>query len=124
MNISNIKTRVAVSKCRLSDHWLAIETGRYIGPKVDPKDRICPVYKVTQDEIHCLVTCQINETSCAILYDEIIKTKSSFMFITSKDKFVYLLQNRMEISTQIYKLIESSLLASYEHINKPLTDPS
>ena len=39
INISNIKTRVAVSKFRLSDHRLAIETGRYIRPKVDPKDR-------------------------------------------------------------------------------------
>ena len=124
LNIRNIKTRVAVSKFRLSDHRLAIETGRYVRPKIDPKDRICPVCKVTQDEIHCLVTCQINETSRAVLFDEIIKTKPTFMFMNSKDKFVYLLQNRTELSSQIYKLIESSLLASYDFINKTLTDPS
>ena len=96
----------------------------YVRPKVDPKDRICPVCKVTQDEIHCLVTCQINETSRARHFDKIIKTKPSFMFMNSKDKFVYLLQNRTELSSQIYKLIESSLLASYKILNKPLTDVS
>ena len=92
LNIRNIKTRVAVSKFRLSDHRLAIETGRYERPRVDPKDRICPVCKVTQDEIHCLVICQINGTSRAVLFDEIIKTKPSFKFMNPEDKFVYLLQ--------------------------------
>ena len=124
LNIRNIKTRVAVSKFRLSDHRLAIETGRYVRPRVDPKDRICPVCKVTQDEIHCLVTCQINGTSRAVLFDEIIKTKPSFKFMNPVDKFVYLLQNRTELSSQIYKIIESSLLASYEIINKTHADPS
>ena len=124
LNIRNIKTRVAVSKFRLSDHRLAIETGRYIRPKVDPKDRICPVCKVTQDEIHCLVTCQINRTSRTVLFDEIIKSQPSFMFMSSEDKFVYLMQNRTGLSTQIYKFIEASLLASYEYINKTHADPS
>ena len=45
------------------------------------------------------------------------------MFMNSKDKFVYLLQNRTELSTKIYKLIESSLLASYDHVNKTHVDP-
>ena len=122
--IRNIKTRVAVSKFRLSDHRLAIETGRYVRPRVDPKDRICPVCKVTQDEIHCLVTCQINGTSRAVLFDEIIKTKPSFKFMNPEDKFVCLLQNRTELNSQMYKIIESSLLASYEIINKTHADPS
>ena len=94
---------------KLSDHRLAIETGRYVRPRVEPKDRTC---KVTQGEIHCLVTCQINGTSRAVLFDEIKKIKPSFKFMNSKDKFVYLLQNRTELSSQIYKIIESSLLAS------------
>ena len=113
-----------MSKFRLSDHRLAIETGRYVRPRVDPKDNICPVREVTQDEIHCLATCQINGTSRAVLFDEIVKTKPSFKFMNSKDKFVYLLQNMPELSSQIYKIIESGLLASYEIINKTHADPS
>ena len=62
--------------------------------------------------------------SCAVLFDEIIKTKPSFKFMNSEDKFVYLLQNRTELSSKINKIIESSLLASYEIIDNTHADPS
>ena len=86
--------------------------------------RICPVCKVTQDEIHCHVTCQINRKCRAVLFGEIIKTKPSFKFMNSEDKFVCLLQNRTEVSSQMHKIFESSLLASYEIIINTHADPA
>ncbi len=75
---------------RLSDHQLAIETGKYVRPKVDPKDCICPVCIVTQDETHCLIKCEINTTNCTDLFHEIIKSKPSFKFMDPIEKFIYL----------------------------------
>ena len=55
-NISNIKDRVALSKLRLSNHKLHIETGRY--QHLDKTLRFCPFCKdQVEDEIHFVISC-------------------------------------------------------------------
>ena len=40
-NVRNINHRVAITKLRLNNHKLAIETGRYVKPYQPPDERIC-----------------------------------------------------------------------------------
>ena len=41
--VSNTQRRIALTKLRLSNHKLAIETGRYSRPLKKPAERICPI---------------------------------------------------------------------------------
>ena len=55
-NVRNINHRVAITKLRLSNHKLAIETGRYVKPYQPPDQRICPLCKTgLEDEEHVLI---------------------------------------------------------------------
>ena len=57
-NVRNINHRVAITKLRLSNHKLAIETGRYVKPYQPPDQRICPLCKTgLEDEEHFLMNC-------------------------------------------------------------------
>ena len=50
-----------ISKFRLSDHRLEIESGRYHRPRKKLEDRKCQTCDVLEDEKHCLLSCRINE---------------------------------------------------------------
>ena len=57
-NVRNINHRVAITKLRLSNYKLAIETGRYVKPYQPPVQRICPLCKTgLEDEEHFLMNC-------------------------------------------------------------------
>ena len=43
--VTNIQHRITLTKLRLSNHKLAIETGRYVRPYKKPEERICPICK-------------------------------------------------------------------------------
>ena len=60
--VSMHKTRIVLSKLRLSDHKLVTEQGRKTKPKTPKSDRICPlcnidVNKTIEDEVHFLFDC-------------------------------------------------------------------
>ena len=56
LNFGSREQRQLLSKFRLSDHPLRIETGRYFGLEV--KDRICEAcQEQVEDEIHFLIKC-------------------------------------------------------------------
>ena len=58
--MKNVSVRQQVTKFRLSDHRLAIETGRYIGLlEEDRKCEFCP--DRVEDEIHFLFECTLLE---------------------------------------------------------------
>ena len=53
--VTNIRHRIALTKLRLSNHKLAIETGRYSRPLKKSAERICPICKIEmEDEYHFL----------------------------------------------------------------------
>ena len=57
-NVRNINHRVAITKLRLSNHKLAIETRRYVKPYQPTDQRICPLFKTgIEDEEHFLMNC-------------------------------------------------------------------
>ena len=43
--VTNILHRITLTKLRLSNHKLAIETGRYVRPYKKAKERICSICK-------------------------------------------------------------------------------
>ena len=54
--VTNTRHRIALTKLRLSNHKLAIETGRYSRPFKKPEERICPICKIEmEDEYHFLI---------------------------------------------------------------------
>ena len=59
--INSPTIRKTISKFRLSDHKLKIETQRYQRPKLNPDQRICTTCGETEDELHCIVRCKLNK---------------------------------------------------------------
>ena len=57
-NVRNINHRVAITKLRLGNHELPIETGRYVKPYQLPDQRICPLCKTgLEGEEHFFMNC-------------------------------------------------------------------
>ena len=51
--VNNTRHRIALTKLRLSNHKLAIETGHYSRPLKKPAERTCPICKLEmEDEYH------------------------------------------------------------------------
>ena len=67
--VTNTWYRIALTKLRLSNHKLAIETGRYSRPFKKPAERICPICKIEmEDEYHFLNICPAyQEKRCSLL---------------------------------------------------------
>ena len=58
ISIKNTDIRSKVTKLRLSNHRLAIETGRHTSPKLPKEKRFCPFCpKQVEDEYHFLFKC-------------------------------------------------------------------
>ena len=69
--VTNKRHRIALTKLRLSNHKLAIETGHYSRPLKKPAERICPICKIEmEDEYHFLNLCPAyQEKRCSLLDD-------------------------------------------------------
>ena len=55
----NFDFRKLICKFRISDHSLAVETGRY--KKVPREDRLCNTCNIIDDEHHFLFDCVLNK---------------------------------------------------------------
>ena len=66
----NKQYRKNITKFRISDHKLLIETGRYY--KIPREDRLCSVCKKIDDEIHFFIHCNINVEPRKILLNSFI----------------------------------------------------
>ena len=114
MHETNIITRTIVSKFRLSDHRLEIEIGRYFRPPKKPEERICTFCNTMEDEIYCLMTCNLNSEERKELFDEISSAKPVFNCLDTKSKFIYLMnETNTQLNHAINKFIENCLKSSY-----------
>ena len=67
--VTNIRHQITLTKLRLSNHKLAIETGRYVRPYKKPEERICSICKKdVEDEIHFLTLCPAYIKKKEVLY--------------------------------------------------------
>ena len=68
--VTNTRHKITLTKLRLSNQKLAIETGRYSRPFKKPEEGICPICKIEmEDEYHFLNICPAyQEKRCSFIY--------------------------------------------------------
>ena len=80
-----------MTKLRISNHRLSIETGRYTGLPI--KSRVCNACASVEDEEHFLITCKINQDERLIMFKTIEENCKNFRQMSTKEKMVYMLMN-------------------------------
>ena len=90
--IQNIQDRVSLTKFRLSNHRLMIETGRH--QRIDKDQRFCPFCPTKiEDEAHFLLECKVFSTLRVELFNKALNEEGNFMQLENSEKFVTLLSN-------------------------------
>ena len=114
--IKDIKKRVAITKFRLSDHKLEIEIGRYHRPKRKPDERLCQVCDATEDEMHCLRSCKLNQDLRFRFFEEITRRYPSFQHMGVKDRFIFIMKTPKLSGNQLtYDFIDQCLSNTYKN---------
>ena len=89
--IKKVKTRVAVTKTRISCHLLPIESGRY--KKIPRVERLCPLCNRSEigDEFHYLLKCTHSSLSHirGIFLESLYSINSYFSNMSCKELFLY-----------------------------------
>ena len=89
--IKNVKTRVAVTKMRISCHLLPIESGRY--KKIPGVERLCPLCNRSEigDEFHYLLKCTHSSLSHirGIFLEILYLINSNFTNVLQGTIFIY-----------------------------------
>ena len=75
--VTNIRHWTTLTKLHLSNHKLAIETGRYVRPYKKPEERICPICKKdVEDEVRFLTLCPAHQEKRSTLFEYLNKEYS------------------------------------------------
>ena len=90
----NINARVCLTKFRLSNHKLMIETGRH--QKVPKTERFCPFcYGMVEDEIHFLINCKQYDALRGPLFKECREARKNFSYYSNKEKFIFIMTHNL-----------------------------
>ena len=90
--IKNPKIRTQITKLRLSNHNLLIETGRH--QKLEREMRVCPLcHKGIEDEVHFLFYCSSYKAVREDLFSNLNLTNTNFRFYTNNEKLEFLMFN-------------------------------
>ena len=89
--------RKALTRLRTSSHKLAIETGRYCRPKLEPDQRKCTLCQTMEDEVHFVVKCPRYQNERIELYNTVKGMCPNFISLPDKQKFYYLVTAEREI---------------------------
>ena len=137
-DIYNIKYRSALTKLRLSNHPLFIETGRH--SRIERPQRLCPFcLTMIEDEIHFLIQCPIykelrdKHLPITVLDNIEISDKEKFHYILKQDlfmtaKFIFDAFEHRKVTLEVTDIIQS-MISKVEGIetppeNKPKTNKS
>ena len=87
--------RSAVSKLRLGNHSLCIETGRHTVPKTPEHLRTCTLCRLNniKNETHVLFSCTLYNALCSKFYDEIVQKYNFFQDLNITSKLLFLFDN-------------------------------
>ena len=92
LKLRNPKVRGILTKFRLSNHKLRIESGRNEGLRSE--ERMCQIcFEGVEDEIHFLVKCKQYEAQRQPLFDVCRNLKPQFQFYTEKVKFIFIMNS-------------------------------
>ena len=119
-NVRNINHRVAITKLRLSNHKLAIETGRYVKPYQPPDQRICPLCKTgLEDEEHFLMNCIAYRDPRRELFNTLKKETNLILdSMTPSSAFTtYMIASAKEIDALIITLFNSCIFINFTNVH-------
>ena len=89
-DIRNMNVRTQMTKLRLSNHILMIESGRH--NKIPQDLRFCPFCpNMVETELHFLIVCPTYKTTRDKLFSFIVTKCPSFSYFTKEAKMIYLL---------------------------------
>ena len=112
--IKNFKERQALTKFRISNHNLQIETGRYKKPKIPRNERFCDICLTDQiqnigNEIHFLLKCPNLSKERAEMMNEITLTCPNMTQLEEKNKLIFLMSAENDIIRKIAKFCKNYL---------------
>ena len=115
--ITKPKTRSALTKFRLSDHKLHIESGRHCNPRKLIEEHLCKICNnhEIEDEIHFLLNCSFYFDLRSSLTQLADGLNHSFHNLSPKEKFSFLMCNPhptlvQENALYIYKAMQATSL--------------
>ena len=113
----NIRThRIILSKMRISNHRLAIETGRF--SKTPRNERLCLFCKANnnfseiEDEQHVLLRCSRYTEIRKDLFDRVRKCCPTIDLLNDENKFMYLLNSSGSTIKDVARFFHSAYKAS------------
>ena len=117
--IQNIDQRTALTKFRLSNHCLKIETGRH--ERIDKNNRFCPFCpNQIEDEKHALLQCQAYSTLRKNLFDSLSMQSNETSPIFNQSKFMRLLTDPVYLpitAKYLYKMFQCREFLLKNHRN-------
>ena len=116
--VTNVRHRIALTKLRLSNHKLAIETGSYSRPFKKPAERTCPICKIKmEDEYHFLNICPAYQEKRCSLLDYLEKEYRIKISRMSPNRIFMFLINPPSRNIKIQKLIAKHIFECFEKRN-------
>ena len=113
--VTNIRHRTTMTKLRLSNHRLAIETGRYLRPYKKPNERICPLCKKEAEvEKHFLISCSVYQEKRKSLFECLSKKFKIPIAKMSTENIFLLLLNPPSNNGELQKIIAKHIHDCYE----------
>ena len=110
--VKNFRHRIFLTRLRLSNHSLLIETGRHLRPKLEREHRKCFICKdEIEDELHFVTKCPLYKSERKILYETVQLNCQNFeLFTTNVQKFIFIMTNEDEnVMANLAKFIYKSL---------------
>ena len=109
--IKNIRYKIALSRFRLSNHSLLIETGRYSRPKIERDDRKCFICKdEIEDEQHFVTKCPLYSEERKHLYKSLRNNSKFFDSLNTDQKFIFIMTNEdKNVMRQLGKFVFNSM---------------
>ena len=113
--VTNTRHRIALTKLRLSNHKLAIETGRYARLFKKPAERTCPICKIEmEDEYHFLNICPAYQEKRYSLLDYLEKEYRIKISRMSPNRIFMFLINPPSGNVRIQKVIAKHMFECFE----------
>ena len=110
--VKNVRYRIALSRFRLSNHKLLIETGRHQKPKLERNDRKCFICDdKIEDENHFLIECPLYSTERKKLFAVLNENSRQFISIDlAVNKSIFLLINEdVSVMKNVAKFVFNSM---------------
>ena len=110
--VKNIRHKIVLTRLRLSNHKLCIETGIHLRPKLERHKRKCFICKdEIEDEIHFVVKCPLYSSERKTLFHTLTRNSKNFDLLNSDEqKFIFIMTNEdMGVMKQLAKFTFNSM---------------